>query len=161
MFLGLKKYWDLGPQSYYGTFPSVVPLSPTLKRLEMNSKLGDLPLKKKYLLLLSLLSNTQFSTAAFKDLQWLKQRQEWEEKDSDGTRYRSQREKLLGWESSPPRAAVPSFGYAPTLLPQARERGRTLMAEVKQVETHPRVKPPFNFSLELYVYTHTSIQQGK
>lgn len=67
----------------------------------------------------------------------------------------------VGWESSPPRAAVPSFGYAPTLLPQARERGRTLMAEVKQVETHPRVKPPFNFSLELYVYTHTSIQQAK
>lgn len=31
------------------------------------------------------------------------------------------------------------------------------MAEVKQVETRPRVKPSFNFGTELYVYTHTNI----
>lgn len=31
------------------------------------------------------------------------------------------------------------------------------MAEVKKVKTHPPVKPSINFSMELYVYTHTHI----
>lgn len=37
---------------------------------------------------------------------------------------------LLRWDSSPPRAVVQSFGNTPTLIPQARDRGKTLQGNL-------------------------------
>lgn len=34
----------------------------------------------------------------------------------------------LSWDSSPPRAVAQSFGSTPTLIPQARDRGKTLQS---------------------------------